>query len=474
MSALDQNIALAADARRRREAAIASGALDPFQAAQSDFAGPGMDALLESLKQKEEGAQSAGLNFRAVARDIAPQEASVPQGTGAGLALSPDAVRTLAAGEAVDRAKAAQLAQDEAAKREQQGDINDLYSAYQQHVLNSVLAPPMPTSLNGALPTGTSVTTAPNGTVGFTMRGQAPTSDVDRLSQLPGAMKANMILPIAEQNLRQQDEALKQTQATGPGTLPDFILRVARAKGVPVNQLTPDDIDAARQRYLDTTAAAGTMGPKAQQGLEQKYRDIVAKEISSRSGDLGTQNDKISQATHLLALFDQNKDKNGNYTLPSQQLSEAALGLANLIAGKGGATQEMTKNLTPQSLKGDAAKALQYITGEPQTGSTQDLLKQLHDSIQRQGEIAQGIRNKHLDEIRAMAPTDLAADRKAALDKALGLTTIPIANAAAQNAPPPLLDGSVLMHDGQGGILHVPQKDIGKALAAGAQYGPPK
>lgn len=207
MAGLDTNIALAANARRRREAAIASGALDPVQAAQSDFAGPEMDALLEGLKENEESAKNAGLGFRAIARGGA-----VPALTGdggAGLALTDDAIRNrmAAASDAGDRAQAIKIAQDNAADRMQQGDINDLYSAYQQHVLNSTLAPPMPQTAPNELPPGTSVNTAPNGTVGFTMRGQVPTSDVDKLSQLPGSMKANLILPIAGEKLKESEAA---------------------------------------------------------------------------------------------------------------------------------------------------------------------------------------------------------------------------------------------------------------------------
>lgn len=177
--------------------------------------------------------------------------------------------------------------------------------------------------------------------------------------------------------------------------------------------------DLALESFQDPTS------PKRQDALEQQYRGILQKEFSSRSGGLGTEDQKVNQAIHLLTLFDQNKDAKGNYNLPPQLVSEAALGLARLTSPNGNVGVELESKMEPGSLKGDVSKALQYVTGSPQTGSTQELLQMLRDSIERQGTVAQNNREKYFDAIKAQAPTDLNADRKQKLEQSLALNRMP-------------------------------------------------
>ncbi len=403
---------------------------DPLQEAQSRYMGPAWDEFFGGLAKTQEDAQDAGKSYRVGWGGFgnATSEESMPRTTRSLAAMRPDdpeladqiAGNQSLAAMSTDQGNRQLAIQDYADQKRQQA-IDAMKKSYQEQVLASAVpqapAPDITRTVDAA------------GNPKITMRpnpNETPAQRVDSLTP-GGAYVAGFGADELAQRKQAESEAVtnaKIATETGPGSLVDFINRIAKDKHAKGETLTAKDIDDARKQYLDTTASAGTQGPKVQEGLEQKYRDILAKQFSSRSGDLGVQSGKISQASHLLTIFDQAKDKNGNYNLNPQQLTETALGLANLISGGNGATQEMTRNLTPDSLKGDVGKALQYVTGQPQNGSTQELTKLLRDSIIRQGKTAQDLRGKHFDEMRALAPTDLAAERRAALEKGMGMTNI--------------------------------------------------
>jgi hypothetical protein len=63
----------------------------------------------------------------------------------------------------------------------------------------------------------------------------------------------------------------------------------------------------------------------------------------------------------------------------------------------------------------------EYITGQPQNGNTQAMITNLVDSINRQGTVANGLRDQYVSYMKGLAPTGLAADRVDALNK----TTLP-------------------------------------------------
>ena len=426
---LFDEIATAQRERNRRMTALTTGNGDPFQIGQSIAQLPGWDAFFGSQHDQQEDAAAHGRNYRVDMSGIGGVQG--PAGGGSRLTQTDreGLVGNAALGQLVDQNRVRLLQQQEMDDKDREEAIAAMKQSEQEQ-RSASMVPQAPAPV-----TTQSVDEA--GNPSYTMRPNPAETQRQRiLSLIPGPLQAEY-----QKRFADLDQSAAQTAATnaktateiGPGSLQDFITRTATSKNKPVEALTPQEVDEARQTYLDTTAAAGTQGPKVQQGLEKQYRDILAKQFSSRSGDLGVQNGKISQAAHLLSLFDQNKDAQGNYNLNPQMLSETALGLANLISGSNGATQEMTRNLTPESLKGDVGKALQYITGQQQNGSTQDLTKVLRDSIVRQGTVAQQLRGKHFDEMRAMAPTDLAANRREALEKSMGLTSID-ANPAA-NAP---------------------------------------
>lgn len=161
-----------------------------------------------------------------------------------------------------------------------------------------------------------------------------------------------------------------------------------------------------------------TQTDKAQQKLEQEYRQVLSKEFSSRTGSLGVENGKVAQANHLNAMFTQYYDpKTGNYNIPTAQYAELALGLANMISPTGNSSEGDRAEIKSKTAAGDLEGALQYITGVPQNGNTQAIIKNLVDSVDRQAETAIRNREAALGDMRAQAPTDLEQSRIDALNK---------------------------------------------------------
>lgn len=166
--------------------------------------------------------------------------------------------------------------------------------------------------------------------------------------------------------------------------------------------------------------AAFAGSDKGQQKLEQDYRGVLLKELSNRSGGLGLQDAKVNQAIHLKALVDQFKDPNtGDYNVPTSQYYELAIGLASLVSGTNTTSDSDRKEIAAKTASGDLRGALQYITGSPQNGNTQEMIKNLIGSIDRQGQVAEDLRNTDVQFLRGLAPTDLKQDRKNALEKNL-------------------------------------------------------
>ena len=155
--------------------------------------------------------------------------------------------------------------------------------------------------------------------------------------------------------------------------------------------------------------------------MEQQYRTVLTKALSSRSGGLGLQQAKVDQANHLQALLTQYKstDAKGNvtYNIPTSQYAELAMGLANLVSPSGSAESDR-QAIMAATAKSGLSGALQYITGQPQNGNSQAIIQNLVDSINRQGQVANNLRDQYVSYMKGLAPTGLAQDRVDALNKA--------------------------------------------------------
>ncbi len=182
--------------------------------------------------------------------------------------------------------------------------------------------------------------------------------------------------------------------------------------------ITSDQAFAQHQRERQYDIANPIPEKAANQDkLEQEYRTVLTRAVSSRSGGLGLEDQKVQQANHLLALLDQTYDpKSGTYTIPKTLQGELAAGLARLVAPGGNVGIEMMREFDQRTAKGDIAGALSYITGHPFPTAPQDFAQLLKDSIERQGSVAMENREGEMRYLRGLAPTDLKEGRRTALE----------------------------------------------------------
>lgn len=224
---------------------------------------------------------------------------------------------------------------------------------------------------------------------------------------------------------------------TATGKLGEFLGYQQQTKSEGLTPLGYDawtakqNADAIKQKsaeaYSSAYASASAKSqfdnsPANQQKLEQQYRQVLTKEFSSRSGALGVENAKVNQGNHLNALISKYYDpKTGNYNIPNAQYTELAMGLANMISPTGNSSEADRAEIKSSTAKGDFNGAISYITGTPQTGNTQAIIKNLVDSIDRQASQATQNRQAALENMKAMAPTDLNQNRVDQLNKATNM-----------------------------------------------------
>lgn len=202
--------------------------------------------------------------------------------------------------------------------------------------------------------------------------------------------------------------------------IPDAVLatiepeKAAKAKFWVVRNGAPARVSEEEYRAGDKPLSEAG---KDQDSLEQEYRTVLTRAISSRAGGLGAEDAKVLQANHLMALFEGAYDpKTGDYNIPRIQQTEIAMGLARLVSPGGVVAQKTVDDINQATLKGDLGKALTYITGTPFQGSTQDIYKMYRDSIERQGRVAQENREGSMGYLRGLAPTALEESRRKALE----------------------------------------------------------
>lgn len=158
------------------------------------------------------------------------------------------------------------------------------------------------------------------------------------------------------------------------------------------------------------TSAQALKDELRQDRLEKTFADRLMKVVSYRSGGLGLQDSKVNQAIDLRTMLDQNFDPaTGNYNIPPSLHSELALGLARLLSPTGQVAVEMEQQLRQKTAREGLAGALIYLGFDPKKvgGSTQGVINMFADSIDRQGETAEKLRDKYFEDIRNLAPSDL-------------------------------------------------------------------
>lgn len=298
----------------------------------------------------------------------------------------------------------------------------------------------------------------------------------------PQAQGAMAILkpPVAKATNEWEDFKASYAQGLGkqaweqldPQTRTAGLAAFTKAKQDPATAATAGAMKSIALEMAQTRLAAlkgNSSDPKEQDKLENQYRTILMRPMSSRSGGLGLEDAKVQQANHLMALLDQNKDpKTGQYNVPKVQMNELALGLARLVSPGGAVGEGMMHDLSQATAAGDFNKALTYITGTPFNGSTQDVIKMFRDSIDRQANVAVQNREQAMGYIRGLAPTALDEDRRLKLEAHTlvpyrgGASAAPTSasvpanvSAALKGATPgrhTLSDGSVWTIDASGNI----------------------
>lgn len=167
----------------------------------------------------------------------------------------------------------------------------------------------------------------------------------------------------------------------------------------------------------DTSATS-----KHQDKLEKDYADRRSKVLSNKSGGLGLQDAKVNQAidlrTAISQFYDPTTDK---YNIPPSMHEELALGVAKLMSPSGTVAQELVDKLKQGTAREKLANAAIYLgIADPRSigGPTQDVAKLFVDTIDRQGQMAEHLRNHYEEGLKDLVPTGLDSKRKEHVDKA--------------------------------------------------------
>lgn len=150
----------------------------------------------------------------------------------------------------------------------------------------------------------------------------------------------------------------------------------------------------------------------------QAVTDIAIKQVSYRSGSIGTQDQKVSQAIHARQLINQAYDpKTGQYDVTQVPYGELAESLGNLLSGGTGSSEGRIAALKQKTAQGDLNGALTYITGKPSNATSQDALQQLVKMIDRQGITSEQIRDGDLLRLKhaVLDGSGLSEDSKQAM-----------------------------------------------------------
>lgn len=187
--------------------------------------------------------------------------------------------------------------------------------------------------------------------------------------------------------------------------------------------------------------ASDPSSPQSQNKLFQQGVATLKSELSNRSGGLGLQDAKVNQAIHLKNLFDQYKttktvQNTGSagqslggshqetvYNIPKVQYAELAMGLANLISGTNQVSDSAREAILQRTAKGDINGAISYVTGSPQNGSTQKVLQNLKDSIDRQATTAESERQTYVNDLLLRLPPGLSQENVDRLTQSSGLNS---------------------------------------------------
>jgi hypothetical protein len=274
-------------------------------------------------------------------------------------------------------------------------------------------------------------------------RGQAKPPDRWSLAFDAGTLGKPNETPTAQQSMDALKAGIRAPAA--PKLSPEEMDRAAFAKAIgrvdasgnpDPTAVTDKEGQQFDQRKLQNASAATVAGqvqahaaeraydfahpqPVDQTKLEKSYATTLLRAVSSRSGTLGREDARVSDANHVLAAFDQYLDPaTGQYNIPAVPLRDIAMSTARLMGGSGAVGVEAMQKFEQATLKGDIANAVTYLTGKPAPATTQGVATMLRDIVQRQGQTAVENRNQNLEYLHMIAPTELEDERRDKLDQA--------------------------------------------------------
>lgn len=125
----------------------------------------------------------------------------------------------------------------------------------------------------------------------------------------------------------------------------------------------------------------------------------------ARGGNLAKSQSMLNSAERVNGLFQQFPDGN----IPKGQTNELAAAVAGLINGGSAQSQHQIDSLTPSSMRGDAQAIASWLTNQPLGQEQQAFMKQMKETVDREGEIA-------TDQVRRAQIQRLAAHKN--LEKA--------------------------------------------------------
>lgn len=193
-----------------------------------------------------------------------------------------------------------------------------------------------------------------------------------------------------------------------------------QAKGLP--PLKIKDAHSMFKDLADQSNPDNSATNKEQEKLQQTYTALKTKVLSNRSGGFGLQDSKVNQAIDLRNAINQYYDpKTDTYNIPPSMHEEIALGTARLLSPSGQVAENLVEKLKQGTAREKLANAAIFMgVADPSKigGPTQDVARMFVDTIDRQGQIAEQLRNHYAEGLKGLADPRLDPKRKAQVDAA--------------------------------------------------------
>lgn len=174
-----------------------------------------------------------------------------------------------------------------------------------------------------------------------------------------------------------------------------------QAKNAAYAAMNPKDAMSSQQEQQKIGLQGQEVENKRQELALSQGKDVnsMAQEMKndldanrSRAGNFGDISARYLSGQRMNTLI--GSFKNGN--LPSQQMEELGLGMANMISGSSGAARSQVEAIVPSSIIGNSQKLKQWLKNDPQGANQQKFVDMMGHTINREMDMAQ----QQLNQIR--------------------------------------------------------------------------